>query len=74
MGSAFHADMQDHMENLTIIMSEFAQCTSENGSLDTDRGHGSMMVVFGGHARSPGCAIRDSCQTAEQPCNGRYFP
>ncbi|HJS17515.1 MAG TPA: DUF1501 domain-containing protein [Anaerolineales bacterium] len=48
--SAFHADMQQHMQNLTVVsMSEFGRRTSENGSLGTDHGHGSMMMVMGGH-------------------------
>ena len=47
--AAFHADMHNHMENLTIVtMSEFGRRASENGSLGTDHGHGSMMMVLGG--------------------------
>jgi uncharacterized protein (DUF1501 family) len=47
--SAFHADMQAHMDRLTIVtMSEFGRRASENGSLGTDHGHGSMMMVMGG--------------------------
>ncbi|HEY9525612.1 MAG TPA: DUF1501 domain-containing protein, partial [Anaerolineales bacterium] len=47
--AAFHADMHDHMENLTIVtMSEFGRRASENGSLGTDHGHGSMMLLLGG--------------------------
>lgn len=47
--AAFHADMQDHMQNLTVVtMSEFGRRASENGSLGTDHGHGSMMMVLGG--------------------------
>jgi uncharacterized protein (DUF1501 family) len=50
--AAFHADMNDHMENLTIVtMSEFGRRASENGSLGTDHGHGSMMMVMGGHVQ-----------------------
>ena len=38
------------MENLTIVtMSEFGRRASENGSLGTDHGHGSMMMVLGGN-------------------------
>ncbi len=48
--AAFHADMFDHMKNLTTVtMSEFGRRASENGSLGTDHGHGSMMMVLGGH-------------------------
>ncbi|HEU0294183.1 MAG TPA: DUF1501 domain-containing protein [Anaerolineales bacterium] len=48
--AAFHADMFDHMDQLTTVtMSEFGRRASENGSLGTDHGHGSMMMVLGGH-------------------------
>ncbi len=48
--SAFHADMADHMQQLTTVtMSEFGRRASENGSLGTDHGHGSMMMVLGGN-------------------------
>lgn len=48
--AAFHADMQGHMKNLTVVtMSEFGRRASENGSLGTDHGHGSMMMVVGGN-------------------------
>jgi uncharacterized protein (DUF1501 family) len=48
--AAFHADMQDHMSQLTTVtMSEFGRRASENGSLGTDHGHGSMMMVLGGN-------------------------
>ncbi len=48
--AAFHADMQDHMQNLTVVtMSEFGRRASENGSLGTDHGHGSMMMLMGGN-------------------------
>jgi uncharacterized protein (DUF1501 family) len=47
--AAFHADMHEHMGSLTIVtMSEFGRRASENGSLGTDHGHGSMMMVLGG--------------------------
>jgi uncharacterized protein (DUF1501 family) len=49
--AAFHADMQNHMKQLTVVtMSEFGRRASENGSLGTDHGHGSMMMVLGGNA------------------------
>ncbi len=62
--SAFHADMADHMNQLTTVtMSEFGRRASENGSLGTDHGHGSMMMVMGGnvdggkvHGQWPGMA------------------
>jgi uncharacterized protein (DUF1501 family) len=48
--AAFHADMQDHINQLTTVtMSEFGRRASENGSLGTDHGHGSMMMVLGGN-------------------------
>jgi len=48
--AAFHADMFEHMNNLTMVtMSEFGRRASENGSLGTDHGHGSMMMVLGGN-------------------------
>jgi uncharacterized protein (DUF1501 family) len=48
--AALHADMYDHMNGLTTVtMSEFGRRASENGSLGTDHGHGSMMMVLGGH-------------------------
>jgi uncharacterized protein (DUF1501 family) len=48
--AAFHADMSDHMNQLTTVtMSEFGRRASENGSLGTDHGHGSMMMVLGGN-------------------------
>ena len=50
--AAFHADMFDRMNNLTTVtMSEFGRRVSENGSLGTDHGHGSMMMVLGGHVQ-----------------------
>lgn len=48
--AAFHADMADHQKQLTTVtMSEFGRRASENGSLGTDHGHGSMMMVLGGN-------------------------
>jgi uncharacterized protein (DUF1501 family) len=48
--AAFHVDMNSHMQNLTVVtMSEFGRRASENGSLGTDHGHGSMMMVMGGN-------------------------
>lgn len=48
--AAFHAEMRDHLHKLTVVtMSEFGRRASENGSLGTDHGHGSMMMVLGGN-------------------------
>ena len=54
--AAFHADMFDYMNSLTTVtMSEFGRRASENGSLGTDHGHGSMMMVLGGNVA--GCKV-----------------
>ncbi len=48
--AVFHEDMYEHMNRLTTVtMSEFGRRASENGSLGTDHGHGSMMMVLGGN-------------------------
>lgn len=48
--AAFHAEMAGQMGKLTVVtMSEFGRRAAENGSLGTDHGHGSMMMVLGGH-------------------------
>ena len=48
--AAFHAELRDHLGSLTVVtMSEFGRRAAENGSLGTDHGHGSMMMVMGGH-------------------------
>jgi uncharacterized protein (DUF1501 family) len=50
--AAFHADLRDHMSRLTIVtMSEFGRRAAENGSLGTDHGHGSLMMLMGGNVR-----------------------
>jgi uncharacterized protein (DUF1501 family) len=50
--AAFHAEMADHLNRLTVVtMSEFGRRVAENGSLGSDHGHGSMMMVLGGHVR-----------------------
>jgi uncharacterized protein (DUF1501 family) len=50
--AAFHADMFDYMNNMTTVtMSEFGRRASENGSLGTDHGHGSMMMLLGGNVQ-----------------------
>lgn len=48
--AAFHADTADHTDRLTVVaMSEFGRRVAENGSLGTDHGHGSMMMLMGGN-------------------------
>jgi uncharacterized protein (DUF1501 family) len=50
--AAFHANLRDHMHRLTIVtMSEFGRRAAENGSLGTDHGHGSLMMLMGGNVR-----------------------
>ncbi len=50
--AAFHADIANHLGRVTTVaMSEFGRRAAENGSLGTDHGHGSLMMVMGGHAR-----------------------
>jgi uncharacterized protein (DUF1501 family) len=47
--AAFHQDMQDHMNELTLVtMSEFGRRLIENASSGTDHGHGGSMFVLGG--------------------------
>lgn len=59
--TAFYADMQEHMDTLTVVtMSEFGRRVEENASRGTDHGHGNVMFVMGGgvvggvHTRWPG--------------------
>jgi uncharacterized protein (DUF1501 family) len=48
--AAFHADTADQADRLSVVaMSEFGRRVQENGSLGTDHGHGSMMMLIGGH-------------------------
>lgn len=48
--AAFHLDMQNKMDRLTVVMmSEFGRRADQNGSLGTDHGHGNCMFVMGGH-------------------------
>ncbi|MBI4630210.1 MAG: DUF1501 domain-containing protein [Chloroflexi bacterium] len=62
--AAFHADMIDSLQHLTVVaMSEFGRRAEENGSLGTDHGHGGAMMVMGGnvvggviHGKWPGLA------------------
>ena len=48
--AAVHADLFDYADHLTVVtMSEFGRRVQENGSLGTDHGHGSLMLLMGGH-------------------------
>lgn len=50
--AAFHADLAGHLDRVTVVaMSEFGRRAAENGSFGTDHGHGSMMMVLGGHVQ-----------------------
>lgn len=50
--AAFHADTVDQADHLTVVaMSEFGRRVAENGSLGTDHGHGSMMMLMGGNVK-----------------------
>lgn len=49
--SAFYFDLQDQMQNVTVVsMSEFGRTASENASGGTDHGRASAMFVMGGAA------------------------
>lgn len=46
--AAFHEDAADHADRMTVVtMSEFGRRVAENGSLGTDHGHGSMIMLMG---------------------------
>src|SRR5712692_2344512 len=48
--AALHADLFDYASRLTVVtMSEFGRRVQENGSLGTDHGHGSLMLLMGGN-------------------------
>lgn len=48
--AAFQADTTAQSSRLTVVvMSEFGRRVAENGSLGTDHGHGSLMLLLGGH-------------------------
>lgn len=50
--AAFHADIAAHLGRVTVVaMSEFGRRAAENGSLGTDHGHGSMMMLLGGNVQ-----------------------
>ena len=47
---AFHADLGQAWDRTTlVVMTEFGRRARENGSLGTDHGHGSVMLLMGGH-------------------------
>lgn len=51
--AAFHTDMQDYMNGITVVsMSEFGRRLEENASGGTDHGHGNCMFVMGGGVTS----------------------
>jgi uncharacterized protein (DUF1501 family) len=48
--AAFHADLGQAWDRTTlVVMTEFGRRARENGSLGTDHGHGSVMLLMGGH-------------------------
>jgi uncharacterized protein (DUF1501 family) len=50
--AAFHADVRDQLGRISVVvMSEFGRRVRENGSLGTDHGHGSAMLLLGGGIR-----------------------
>jgi len=65
--AAFHEDLEPFLARLSVIaMTEFGRRVQENGSLGTDHGHGSVMLVLGGHVAGgkvhgtwPGLATQD---------------
>jgi len=49
---AFHADMSDRMDKLTVVvMSEFGRRVRENSGLGTDHGRATAMFIMGGGIR-----------------------
>src|SRR5579872_4584006 len=50
--AAFHQDLGDRMEDVTLVtMSEFGRTARENGNRGTDHGHANVMFVMGGDVR-----------------------
>jgi uncharacterized protein (DUF1501 family) len=48
--TAFYQDLSEKTDRLlVVVMSEFGRRLRENGSLGTDHGHGSVMLLLGGH-------------------------
>lgn len=47
---AFHRDLGEAIKGVSVVvMSEFGRRAYENASLGTDHGHGSVMMLLGGH-------------------------
>ncbi|HMA36554.1 MAG TPA: DUF1501 domain-containing protein [Chloroflexia bacterium] len=47
--AALYADLALHLDRLLVVtLSEFGRRAQENGSLGTDHGHGSVMLLLGG--------------------------
>jgi uncharacterized protein (DUF1501 family) len=47
---ALYQDLaEQHDQLLVVVMSEFGRRLKENGGLGTDHGHGSVMLLLGGH-------------------------
>ena len=47
---AFHRDLGEAVQGVSVVvMSEFGRRAYENASLGTDHGHGSVMMLLGGH-------------------------
>ncbi len=48
--AAFYSDLIAYMGQISVVvMSEFGRRVFENASLGTDHGHGSLMLLMGGH-------------------------
>lgn len=48
--AAFYRDMVTYMGQISlVVMSEFGRRVFENASLGTDHGHGTLMLLLGGH-------------------------
>ncbi len=48
--AALHADLFAFLDSLTVVvMSEFGRRVTENASLGTDHGHGSLLLLMGGN-------------------------
>lgn len=48
--AAFYTDLVEQMGHISVVvMSEFGRRVFENASLGTDHGHGSLLLLLGGH-------------------------